>query len=184
MNIYISVVNGKHEEKRLLFKMITIYGKFLKFSINPPENGLKFWGERFRIRRVYAGTWVKRWQLMMYTFLLKRLKLFDHWLLMVNFKVVLTDITSLSQHPPMWGALGGMKCHFIPCLEATLWMWTWFNFTLTFLSLLSLAVKFVPLSENISDRIYDLLIVEFPSYNFQNWTNEQLHDGFFWLTNM
>lgn len=42
----------------------------------------------------------------------------------MHFRAVLTNFSSLSQHPPIWGALGGIKFHFIPYLEVTLWIRT------------------------------------------------------------
>lgn len=36
----------------------------------------------------------------------------------MRFKWNLTDLTAASHKPPKWGALGGLKFHFIPLLVA------------------------------------------------------------------
>lgn len=64
---------------------------------------------------------------------------------------LLKAVIKLSQQPPLCGAQGGMKLHWVPCLTTCRFIWTRFRALILFLSSFSAPIKFVQLSENISD---------------------------------
>lgn len=64
---------------------------------------------------------------------------------------LLKAVINLSQQPALCGAQGGMKLHWVPCLTTCRFIWTIFRALILFLSSFSAPMKFVPLSENISD---------------------------------
>lgn len=70
--------------------------------------------------------------------------------LKVELRTFLMERISLSQAPPWWDPVGGLKVHLIPLCRSSSWIWEWFHCSIDLLNSRSAQTKLVPLSEQSS----------------------------------